>query len=121
MTTPSTTRFRRGDVVLVPFPFTDLTDVRQRPGVVVSADWFNDSRPDLVLAAVTSRIPASLGSDELLISGPDLAEAGLPSDSIIRAGKLFTIDRSLVRRTLGSAPDSLISLLNEKIRAVFEL
>src|SRR5438309_175437 len=84
-TMPSTTSYNRGDIVLVPFPFTDLTDVRQRPGVIVSADWFNEQRPDIVVAAVTSQVPATLDDDQILISDEDLTSTGLPRTSIVRA------------------------------------
>ena len=57
---PSTTNFSRGDIVLVPFPFTDLTTTKQRPGLIISSDAFNASRDDLVLLAVTSQLPQRL-------------------------------------------------------------
>jgi len=43
-----------GDVVLVPFPFTDQTTKKRRPAVVVSSAAYNQKRPDIVLMAVTS-------------------------------------------------------------------
>jgi len=57
---PSTISYKRGDVVLVPFPFTDLSTAKQRPALVVPADWFNEIRRDRVLVAITSQIPATL-------------------------------------------------------------
>ena len=104
MTMPSTIPFKRGDIVLVPFPFTDLTDVRQRPAVVISNDSYNDSHADVVTSAITSQVPQNLAPDELLIAEDDLSTAGLPRRSMIRAGKIFAIDKSLVRKSLGTLP-----------------
>ena len=53
---PSTTPYKRGDIVLVLFPFTDLTSSKRRPALVVSPDPFNDGMQDVVLAAITSQI-----------------------------------------------------------------
>jgi mRNA interferase MazF len=88
---PSTTGFKQGDVVLVPFPFTDLSAAKQRPALVVSPDRLNDSRPDLVVAAITSQIPAALAEDEVRLAEADLNACGLPKASIVKLAKIFTI------------------------------
>ena len=119
--TPSTTTYRRGDVVLVPFPFTDLTDIRQRPALIISADWFNDSHQDLALAAITSQIPATVSQAELMIPEADRIAAGLPRASMIRVGKVFAVHQMLVRRKLGLLSASVLSMFNEKLRLVLGL
>ncbi len=53
---PPTTGYKRGDIVLVSFPFTDLSSSKRRPALVVSPDSFNDAGADLVLAAITSQV-----------------------------------------------------------------
>ena len=60
---PSTTAYNFGDVILVPFPFTDQTQAKQRPAVVVSSSRYNISRHDLILMPITSqaRVPANFG------------------------------------------------------------
>src|SRR6266481_4693678 len=75
---PSTTRYKRGDIVLVPFPFTDLSSSKRRPALVVSPDWFNSSNQDLVLVAITSQIgddPRSVLLDETDFVGGKTGEA----------------------------------------------
>lgn len=42
----STINYRQGDVILVPFPFTDLSTIKQRPALIISADLFNADSPD---------------------------------------------------------------------------
>src|SRR5260370_40955247 len=57
----------QGDVVLVPFPFTDLSATKQRAALVLSPDRSSKVRPDLVVAAITSQIPATPGDDENVV------------------------------------------------------
>src|ERR1043166_2058216 len=118
MPTQSTTTYKRGDVELVPFPFTDLTDVRQRPAVVISSDWFNQERPNVVLSAIISQVPIDLDRDEIKISRNDLPSTGLPRISMIRAGKLFSIDKAIVRRKMGALPSHLLVELDIKLKDV---
>ena len=54
-------RFDFGDVVLVPFPFTDQSGTKRRPVVVVSLAGYNMSRRDIVIMAITSQVRPSLG------------------------------------------------------------
>jgi mRNA interferase MazF len=51
---PPTRAYNFGDLVLVPFPFTDQTGAKKRPAVVVNSAAYNTARRDLVLMAVTS-------------------------------------------------------------------
>ena len=53
---PPTTSYKRGDVVLVPFPFSDQTSVKQRPSLVISVDEFQGQAPDLLIMGVTSQV-----------------------------------------------------------------
>lgn len=85
---PSTTSYKRGDVVLVPFPFTDLSNAKQRPALVISSDTFNTVRDDILVVAITSQIPTTLAADEFMIPVSELTACGLPKPSILRLTKL---------------------------------
>ena len=65
---PSTTRYSRGDIVLVSFPFTDLSSSKRRPALVVSPNSHNEQLQDVVLVAVTSKIT---GNDEIVVDPGD--------------------------------------------------
>ena len=111
---PSTISFSQGDVVLVPFPFTDLSATKQRPALVLSPERLNKIRADLVLAAITSQVPAVLDEDEILLSTSELGAAGLPKPSIIKLGKIFTI-QGLIRKKIGHVSDSKRGEILEKL------
>lgn len=57
-----------GDVILVPFPFTDQTTTKRRPAVVVSNQNYASERPDLILLAITSQVRGALGYGEALVT-----------------------------------------------------
>jgi mRNA interferase MazF len=61
---PSTTLYNRGDVVLVSFPFTDLTATKQRPALILSRFPESAARDDVLVAAITSQIPKNLAPDD---------------------------------------------------------
>ena len=75
---PSTTVYRQGNIVLVSFPFTDLTSSKRRPALIISPDSFNAAGKDLVLAAITSHITDNPKAIQL--SGADFAEGRLPTE-----------------------------------------
>jgi mRNA interferase MazF len=117
---PLTTSYRRGDVVLVPFPFTDLTGSKQRPALVVSSDAFNASHDDVLLVAITSRVPATLSSNEVVISSTDLGPSGLLKPSVVKTAKLITIHQALIRKSIGKMPPPALKQVLEVIREQFE-
>lgn len=94
--------FKYGDVVLIGFPFTDLSGIKQRPALVISSNWYNDKGNDIILAAITSHITSKTERDEYLLSIADQKIAGLPKQSIVKLGKLVTIDQRLIRKKLGN-------------------
>ena len=96
--TPFTTVYRQGDVVLVAFPFTDLSSSKGRPALVVSPDQFNEAAEDLVLVAISSQIRG--GPNTLPLNPGDLVRGALPKRSEVRVTKLFTIHSALVLKRL---------------------
>jgi mRNA interferase MazF len=87
-----------GDVLLVPFPFTDQTAVKQRPAVVVSSEAYHRDRPDLINLAVTSQFRVGDKIGEAAVA--EWEEAGLLKPSVLKP-LLATLERGLVRRKLG--------------------
>jgi mRNA interferase MazF len=92
------TPFEFGDVLLVPFPFTDQSMSKKRPAVVINSEAYANARPDLIIMAITSQMkpPATVG--EVIVQ--DWRAAGLLKPSAIKP-VLTTIEKQLVIRGLG--------------------
>jgi mRNA interferase MazF len=87
-----------GDVVLVPFPFTNQTASKQRPAVIVSGSDYNRGKPDVIVMAITSQFRPSPTYGEVWIG--DWQNAGLLKPSAIKP-VFATLEQSLVIRRLG--------------------
>lgn len=112
---------QRGNVVLVPFPFTDLTRQKARPAVVISPERFNASSADVVLVAISSQLPASPNDTDLILrhASTGFQATGLRVSSVIRTTKLVTLQQSLIYTTLGKLDNRLIDELDDRLaRAV---
>ena len=88
-----------GDVILVPFPFTDQLGAKKRPAVIISSKAYNANRRDLVIMAISSQVRAPLGFGEALVA--DWQTAGLIKLSVFKP-VFATIDQGLIVRTLGA-------------------
>ena len=113
---PPTTNFEFGDVLLVPFPFSNQTAGKQRPAVVVSSAAYNRERLDLVILAITSQIRPTLGLGEALIT--DWKQAGLIKASVLKP-VLTTIEKGLVIKQLGRLAAADQEILRKLLGIIF--
>jgi mRNA interferase MazF len=90
---------RFGDVIVVPFPFTDQTTIKRRPAVVISSERYNLGRPDLILMAITSQLRPTPTVGEVAVVQWQVA--GLLKPSVIKP-LITTIEATLVIRQLGT-------------------
>lgn len=110
--------YERGDVVLLPFPFTDQTATKVRPAVVVSSAEYMDSEPDLVVAGVTSRLPAEENLFDYVLQ--DWAEAGLRLPSALKP-LLASIEPALVLLRVGKLSPPDMQGVDQVLRAALAL
>lgn len=94
--------YKPGEIVVVPFPFTDRQAVKRRPALVCSSEDFNRSSGHVVLAMVTTAAHSPWPGDVAL---RDLQATGLPAPSVVR-WKLFTLDAALVLRRVGALSEN---------------
>jgi mRNA interferase MazF len=107
---------RRGDVVLVSFPFVrpGPSGRKLRPALVVQADRYNRRRSVVILAPITSRpdpkgLPCKVAVRR---ESPEGREAGLRTDSVVDCQTLVTIPREEIVRVLGRFPPAVMRLVN---------
>ncbi len=112
---PNTTVYRFGDVILVPFPFTDQTATKKRPAVVVSSDAYNKTRPDVILMAVTGHLSSYPRIGEVVVN--DWKAAGLLKASTIKP-ILTTIEKSLIIRPLGYLKHRDMAVLKDALLVI---
>lgn len=109
--------FERGLIILVPFPFTDLSQTKQRPAIVVSPDTFTGD--NVILCAVSSRTSATLKLWEVELNLEDARDKRLPKPSVIKVDRLFTLHHSRVIRTLDKLTEQKRDEVMDKLRQLF--
>lgn len=99
-------KLRRGDVVLVLFPHSDLRTAKVRPALVVQADDLKTGLPQCIVAMVTSRMSRAGHPSRVavLLSTPEGTQSGLLTDSVVVTDNLATVFEREIRRRVGSLP-----------------
>lgn len=101
--------YRFGDLVVVPFPFVSASgESRQkaRPACVVSSEKIKKRYDDVILAAITSKIPANIMGLEFILKATP--ENGLARNSLLRLDFLMTIPASLISRKIGELSENQV-------------
>ena len=104
----------RGDIVLVPFPFTDLSSKKVRPALIISPDPQQD---DIIVAFISSVVPAYISRFDYLLRAdhPYFSSTGLKVSSILKTRKILTISHSQILRYLGHLSPMLQSEIDKRI------
>ncbi len=104
----------KGKIVLVPFPFTDLSALKKRPALILL-----DRDLDVLVAFISSQVPAV----PVLITSkhPEFSRTGLKKDSVIRLDKLATLAKSIILGEIGEIGPKLKKVVNKMIRKTIKL
>lgn len=104
---------KKGNLVLIPFPYTDLTGLKNRPALILI-----NSENDVTVAFISSQIKS--GSDSDIEIKPTLTN-GLKKISLIKVTKLATLEKNLILGELGSLSPEEIEIVDETLISVFQL
>jgi mRNA interferase MazF len=112
------TPYKRGDLVLLAFPFTDASGSKLRPAIVVSSDDYNLQSPDFMVASVTGNLNAVPHPGDHVVA--DWQGAGLLLPSLLQT-KIATVEPAMIRRKLGALNAGDLAAFDQGLRVALGL
>jgi len=103
--------YKRGEIILIPVPFSDLSASKKRPVLIVSNDNHNTSSFDIVVVAITS----NLAQQGISLSNSDMSQGQLPKLSVIRCDKIYSLDRNIVVKSIGHVSNVIMDTVKAEI------
>jgi mRNA interferase MazF len=109
---------KRGDVVLLDYPYTDGSSSKVRPALIVQNDRDNQRLNNTIVALVTKNVSRIHQPTQFLIdiATPDGQQSGLNHDSAVACSNLFTVAQSMVRRVIGNLPASVMAQIDIRLK-----
>ena len=112
------TNIDQRSIILVPFPFSDLTSAKKRPALVISNTEFNRKNEDVVCCLITSNPSAK---NAIKITNKDMESGFLEFESRIKPHRLFTVSKSIIYRVLCRLNKEKSQLVIDEIDKLIEL
>jgi mRNA interferase MazF len=106
--------YKRGEIVLIPVPFSDLSSAKRRPVLVISNTPYNRTSSDMVVVAITS----NLQQNGIAIEAKDLLAGELLKKSIIRFDKIYTLEQRIVIKQLGTVSECVLKNVITEINSL---
>jgi mRNA interferase MazF len=103
----------KGEIVLIPFPFTDLTSTKMRPALILAA-----SSLDITVCFITGQTHLQESTDVLVKHN---SNNGLKKDSLIKVSKIATLDKSLAIGLLGYISSTELTKVEQSLKTFFQL
>ena len=97
---------KTGNIILVPFPFSELTNIKVRPAVVISTT--KDKYEDVIVSAISSVIPDSISANEIIIESNSVNN--LRVKSVLKVDRIITIKKESVIAMIGSLSENELNL-----------
>ena len=108
----------KGKIVLLPFPFTDLTTTKLRPALVIY-----EGEKDVIVAFISSKVSSRSLETNILLTKErrGFRRTGLKVDSVIRVDKIATLLKDLVVGELGEVDEEIRKEVNQKLRKILKV
>ena len=106
---------KQGDIVLIRFPFTNFSGDKKRPALVISSDRYNERGSDTIVLSITSKIPDRPRRDDYELSENDQNFAGLNRRSIVKLGKIATVNQNIILKRIGRLPEKTVKDIIHKL------
>ena len=113
-------KLKKGDIVLAEFPFTDLSQKKLRPALVL---WASSTIDEITIGFISSQNVTSISLDEfaLNVSAPEFTSTGLKVSSQVRVTRIVSLEQRLILRRLGELGSQRMQELNATIIQAFQL
>lgn len=114
---------KRGDVVRVLFPNSDLRTTKRRPALVIQSDQLKTGLSQTVVAMITSNLVNAQNPSRVLVmkSSPEGQQSGLRLDSVVMTDNLATILETEIDSVLGALPQQTMAKVSDALRHTLEL
>lgn len=114
---------KRGSVVLIRYPFTNLTGAKVRPALVLTPDHLLPRLDDVLCLFISAAMPDDLLPTDFVLESGHLSfpKTGLKRRSVLRMHKLALLHKALVLRVLGEGDQSLMQEVNQRLRLALGL
>lgn len=104
---------KQRDIILIPIPFTDLTSQKKRPAVIISNNNYNETHEDVVVVALTSNVESR--DFTITLTSDDLEDGTLKVTSMIRADKIYSLNKSIILKTFGRIKPDILSKIKDSL------
>jgi len=108
-----------GDIVTLPYPFTDMSGSKVRPALIISANTFNTSEDRVLLPISSMPDPNDPNAYYIPQTHPSFSGTGLKTDSSVKWTKPTVLSKSLILRRIGTLDAATVAAIAAKVRSIF--